>query len=202
MTGPGRDAGRDAPRGRRRGAELEAALLDAAWDELQAVGYADFTIDAVAHRAHTSRPVLYRRWPSRARLAHAAVRAHLPPLTGEIPDTGALRTDILATLRQLRDRFERVGPAIMAGLATELDELPSDVLAIVPDVLATHLDRAVRRGEIGTRPVPPHVLAVPSALLRHDLVLRRHRPDDADLARLVDDVVLPAVRHAAGAAGS
>ena len=43
-----------------RGAELEEALLDAAWAELQEVGYPAFTYEGVAQRAGTSKPVLYR----------------------------------------------------------------------------------------------------------------------------------------------
>ncbi|WP_460358133.1 TetR family transcriptional regulator [Actinoallomurus acanthiterrae] len=36
---------------RRRGQELEDALLDAAWEELAEVGYGRFTIEGVAARA-------------------------------------------------------------------------------------------------------------------------------------------------------
>ena len=57
---------------RRRGATLEEAILDAAWAELIDHGYAEMTLEAVAKRAGTSRPVLYRRWPSRTKLATAA----------------------------------------------------------------------------------------------------------------------------------
>jgi len=39
---------------RRRGAKLEAALLQAAWDELTAVGYAALTMENVAARAKLS----------------------------------------------------------------------------------------------------------------------------------------------------
>jgi len=63
-VGPGLRSRHNGGTTRRRGAELEAALLDAAWDELQAVGYAGLTMEAVADRAGTSRAVLYRRWPN------------------------------------------------------------------------------------------------------------------------------------------
>ena len=39
------------PGRRRRGAELQAVLLEAAWQELRAVGYHELTYDAVAARA-------------------------------------------------------------------------------------------------------------------------------------------------------
>jgi hypothetical protein len=44
--------------------------------------------------------------------------------------------------------------------------------------------------------VPAHVLAVPQALLRHELGLLHHRPTDAELARIVDDITIPAIQHA------
>jgi AcrR family transcriptional regulator len=184
-------------RRRRRGAALEEAILDAAWDELRAVGYASFTVDAVARRAGTSRPVLYRRWPNRAQLVLAAIRAHVPSLRpDDFPDTGQLRGDLLAELRLMRDRYYQVGPEIMNGLASELDHLPADVLEILLPITAAIVARAAGRGEIGTHPVPAHVLAVPQALLRHELGLLHRRPTDADLARIVDDITIPALQHA------
>ncbi|MEU4746994.1 helix-turn-helix domain-containing protein, partial [Actinosynnema sp. NPDC023658] len=63
---------------RRRGAQLEQAILDAAWDELCEVGYARLTIEGVAIRAGTSKSVIYRRWGSRAELALAAWFRRVP----------------------------------------------------------------------------------------------------------------------------
>jgi AcrR family transcriptional regulator len=190
--GPG-----DMIRRRRRGPALEEALLEAAWDELHAAGYASFTIDAVARRAGTSRPVLYRRWPNRAQLVLAAIRAHVPSLRpADFPDTGQLRGDLIAELRVMRDRYYSVGPEIMNGLASELDHLPPDVLDVLLPVTSAIVARAASRGEIGTHPVPAHVLVVPQALLRHDLGLLHHRPTDAELAQIVDDITIPAIQHA------
>src|ERR1700744_4599906 len=85
-------------RRRRRGQELESALLEAAWDELVEVGFAALTMESIAARAHTGIAVLYRRWPNKGELVLAAIahfgRAH--PV--EIPDTGTLRGDLLALL--------------------------------------------------------------------------------------------------------
>ena len=60
-------------RRRRRGPQLEAALLDAAWEELVHVGYASLTMESVAARAHTGIAVLYRRWPNKDQLVLAAI---------------------------------------------------------------------------------------------------------------------------------
>src|SRR5690606_9634111 len=83
---------------RRRGAELEQAILRAAAAELQEVGYARLTMDRVAKRAGTNKNAIYRRWPSRAELGVAAYR-QLVRDTMELPDTGSLREDALTILR-------------------------------------------------------------------------------------------------------
>jgi AcrR family transcriptional regulator len=61
---------------RRRGKALEDAVLDAAWSELADGGYASFTMEAVAARAHTSRPVL--------RYGTSCIHTLYMPLTQEI----------------------------------------------------------------------------------------------------------------------
>ena len=58
---------------RRRGAELEQALLEATWAELTEVGYGALTFNAVAQRAGTSRTVVYRRWPTKRELTEATI---------------------------------------------------------------------------------------------------------------------------------
>jgi len=86
---------------RRRGEELEATILEAAWAEIQENGYQRLTVEGVAARAHTGKQVLYRRWPNRVRLAVAAIRQELGPLVSETPDTGSLREDYLTVLRAI-----------------------------------------------------------------------------------------------------
>ena len=64
---------------RHRGAELEHAILEAAWLELEERGYAGLTMEAVAERSGTSRTVLARRWDGKAAL-HAIMNFAPPPL--------------------------------------------------------------------------------------------------------------------------
>jgi AcrR family transcriptional regulator len=83
-------------RQRRRGEELEAALLAAAWDELVEVGFHRLTMESVAARARTGVGVLYRRWPRKDDLVLAAIAEYGRTHPVEIPDTGSLRGDMLA----------------------------------------------------------------------------------------------------------
>src|SRR5690242_13778994 len=85
-------------RRRRRGEELESALLDAAWNELVEVGFVGLTMESVAARARTGVAVLYRRWPNKAQLVLAAFDHYRAARPIQAPDTGSLRGDLLALL--------------------------------------------------------------------------------------------------------
>lgn len=78
--------------GRPRDPRIDSAVLDAAAELLTEVGYADLTVAAIADRAGTSRPAVYRRWPSKAHLVHEAVFGDAD--TSHTPATGSLETDL------------------------------------------------------------------------------------------------------------
>lgn len=185
---------------RRRGAALEAALLDAAWDELQAAGYAGLTMEAVAGRAGTGRAVLYRRWHNRPELVIAALRRHRPMLSGEVPDTGSLRGDVLALLRRMSSRLAEIGPETVYGLLGDyfadaglFRQVQDQVLHIGAGVMTTILKRAAGRGE--ARPdVQPMVATLPVDLFRHQIFLARVAPSEGIITDIVDGVFLPLVR--------
>jgi AcrR family transcriptional regulator len=199
---PGRDqAGRTgdgAMRVRRHGAELENALLQAAWDEARAVGYASLTMEGVAARAGTGKAVLYRRWPKRAELVLAAMRHQVGSITSDIPDTGGLREDVLIVLRQIRDRAQQIGPDIIHGLRAESQDLPPEVFAITPAVMMTLLTRAAERREVRLEKVTPLIAALPGILIRHELFLSSATVSEAYLTEIADDIFLPLVTSADG----
>jgi AcrR family transcriptional regulator len=185
---------------RRRGAALEAALLDAAWDELQAGGYANLTMEAVADRAGTSRAVLYRRWHNRPELVIAAIRRHRPMLSGEVPDTGSLRGDVLALLSRMSDRMAEIGPETVYGVlgdyfadADLFSRVQDQVLQIGAGVMATILGRAEARGE-ARADISPMTATLPTDLFRNRMFLTRNPPSGDVIAEIVDEIFLPLVR--------
>jgi AcrR family transcriptional regulator len=193
---------------RRRGEALEHALLDAAWTELQAAGYAGLTMEAVADRAGTSRAVLYRRWRNRPELVLAVIRRHRPLLSGEIPDTGSLRGDVLALLRRMSARLADIGPETVYGLlgdylsdADMFARSRDQLLSISAEVMETILKRAADRGEARTG-VENRIATLPTALFRNELFLARIPPSEGTLVEIVDDVFLPLVRPQSGEAGA
>ncbi len=185
---------------RRRGAPLENALLEAAWTELQSVGYAKLTMERVADRAQTSRAVIYRRWPNRHALVIAALR-HRQPAAGRIPDTGSLREDVLTIMRAAARRITEIGPATVAGLLNDLtaddtsdmivDQLARGGSAVMKQALA----HAAARGE-ARDDVPDRVARLPLDLIRHELILTHRPPSGAALEEIVDVIFLPLVTPA------
>jgi AcrR family transcriptional regulator len=183
---------------RRRGEALEAALLDAAWDELQSSGYLGLTMEAVADRAGTSRAVLYRRWRNRPELVIAALRRHRPLLSGEVPDTGSLRGDVLALMRQMAGRIAEIGTETVYGLLgdyltdVELFSRIQSQFGMGAEVMATVLKRAADRGEARSD-IGPRIAGLPTDLFRNELFRSRTPPSESVLAEIVDEVFLPLV---------
>jgi AcrR family transcriptional regulator len=62
-------------RGRARDPDIDARILAVANRHLSTGGYAAMSLAAVAEEANTTRQALYRRWPTKASLATAAIKA-------------------------------------------------------------------------------------------------------------------------------
>jgi AcrR family transcriptional regulator len=196
-AGSGRAPG---PPTRRRGAQLETALLDAAWAELTAVGYSAFTMEGVATRAKTSRAVLYRRWSNRPELASAAIRRQTKFAAIDIPDTGTLRDDVLALLRHASARVGEIVGVFSFLIADYFNEtgmsgavLRRRALAEEPTAWQIVLDRAVARGEIDPDFLSPRIASLPLDLVRHDVIMNRSLVPDDTLIEIIDRIFLPLV---------
>ena len=187
-------------RQRRRGEELEAALLQAAWDELAEVGFAKLTMESVAVRAKTGVAVLYRRWPNKDDLVIAAIGHYGKTRPVEVPDTGTLRGDMLGLLRGINDgrnSFAVVVSATFSGLLSSTGLTPAEVrLRLIGDrPIWSHeiFRRAHERGELDLDTVPPAVLTMPFDLMRHDMLMTLKPMGPDRITEIVDDLFLPLV---------
>jgi AcrR family transcriptional regulator len=187
-------------RQRRRGEELEAALLEAAWQELVEAGFARLTMESVAARAKTGVAVLYRRWPNKDDLVIAAIRHHGTTHPVGIPDTGSLRGDMIALLTSFsstRVSFAATVSAVFSGLLASTGLTPAQVrekiLADRP--LQSHqlFARAHQRGEIDLDRIPPAVLTMPFDLIRHDMLMTYKPIPPERVLAIVDDLFMPLV---------
>jgi AcrR family transcriptional regulator len=120
--------------GRPRDPRIDSAVLDATAELLGETDYASLSVDAIARRAGTSKPAIYRRWPSKAHLVHEAVF----PVTEytELPATGSTLGDV----REMMARTFAVltTPAALAALPGLVAEM-----AVDPTLHAALLDRFV-----------------------------------------------------------
>lgn len=179
---------------RRGGAELDEVIRAAVRTEIAERGYAGLTFEGVARRARTSKPVIYRRYSSRALMVVDAWVRHLPT---DLPTTttGSLRGDLLALGRAFVGRFERIGLDTLRGLMAEVgdDVLPSLAQAAdasAQEILTAIVDAARARGEIAAAPLPRRVLQLPLVLVRHELLFDGRITEDA-LTEMVDTICLP-----------
>ncbi|MFJ6837016.1 TetR/AcrR family transcriptional regulator [Streptomyces sp. NPDC091209] len=183
---------------RRRGAALEQALLDAAWEELTDTGYARFTMDAVVRRAGTSPPVLYRRWSDRDELVRAAIVHTLEKHRLDVPDTGSLRGDVLALMREInatRVQFVTLMTVHLAGYYQETGTGPGDLRTTGREKgLDVLFDRAIDRGEAQPERLTERIRTLPFDLLRHEILTTFAPVPDHVLEEIVDTVFLPLVR--------
>ena len=182
---------------RRRGEQLEKAILEAAFAELGEVGYANLTIERVAARARTGKASVYRRWPSRADLVSDVFHSLLPDPEAP-PDTGTLRGDLLATFRQTAAFLAGPAGEALRGLladvlpdaarTAELRRRSNQTSARTLEVIA---GRAVARGEIHETSVTPWRLQAGPALLRQQFLFEGPHRLDAAIPAIVDEVLIP-----------
>ncbi|WP_457332081.1 TetR/AcrR family transcriptional regulator [Rhizobacter sp. P5_C2] len=186
---------------RRRGANLEAAILESTWEELIEGGYANLTMEAVATRAGTSRPVLGRRWSNRAELALAAIHQQLLKHPMDVPAGGGVRDELLALMNQATARASALAASILvifgeysAATGSSPEAFRTQLVRGETDALGSILARAVARGEIDAAKLKPPVSTVLIDLFRHHVIMNLAAPGPELTTAWVDEVFLPLVR--------
>lgn len=127
----------------RRKETSRRAILTAAFELVQEVGYAKLSIEGIAARAGVGKQTIYRWWPSKGTVLFDAFLMLSEGSDGEpaaLPDTGDLEADLSAVLRatvaELNDsRYDQP----MRALATEIAHDPQLAAAY-----AERLDRPMK----------------------------------------------------------
>ena len=175
--------------GRPRDPRIDDAVLRATVELLGTTGYAELSVDAIAQRAGTSKPAIYRRWPSKAHLVHEAV---FP--VGEataLPDTGSLASDVREMVR--RTVAVLTTPAARAALPGLVGEMAADLslhaalLERFGDILARglteRLDDLAVRGEVRPEVTAADVAEAFAGITFLALLTRGAALDDAWVTR-------------------
>lgn len=142
------------PAGRPRDGQIDQAVLRATVELVEEVGYLQLTIAAIAERAGTTKPAIYRRWPTKAHLVHEAVFP-AQDLAERAPSVD-LRDDIRILVRVALELLGRPAaraalPGLMAETAAD-GTLATEVLAHAAagtfDWLRDRLAAGVANGEV------------------------------------------------------
>jgi AcrR family transcriptional regulator len=150
--------------GRPRDRQIDVAVLTATLVALDESGYGGLTLEEVARRAGTSKPSIYRRWPSRQRLVLSALCQRLGE--ARAPDTGCTLCDLDECLKVFVAAFRRMPPDVIGPLFAECAG-----------------DRELRAAFMSTLFHPPR------AAVRQTLERARARGDlrdDVDVALILD----------------
>lgn len=178
--------------GRPRDPRIDGAVLAATVELLAETGYAGLSVDAIARRAATSKPAIYRRWPSKAHLVHEAVF----PLgeATDLPDTGSVAADVREIMR--RTVAVLTTPAARAALPGLVGEMAADptlhaaLLERFADILGRGLtdwlDAAVARGEVRPEVTAADVVDAIAGIAFLALITHADTLDDAWVDRTAE----------------
>jgi len=158
------DSVKEARPGRPRDRQIDVAVLRATLAALAESGYRGLTLEEVARRAGTTKPAIYRRWPSRQRLVLSALRRRLGE--ARAPDTGCTLCDLDECLKVFVAAFRRMPPDVIGPLFADCAS-----------------DRELRAAFMSTLFDPPR------AAVRETLQRSRARGDlrdDVDIALILD----------------
>lgn len=185
---------------RRRGKHLEEAIHQAAWEELAAVGFQRLTMEGVAARANTSKPVLYRRYANKAELVLGAMQSRIPTPEEDIPNTGELRRDMLEVLTNMNRNVMRLGTETIRSLMIEFGDRPLFSLFFpngrTHHTMRTILSRAEARGELHTDRITVRMMSMPVDLMRHEIIMSNEPVSPETVREIIDELFLPLLRTA------
>jgi len=186
------------PRPRVEG-DREAEILEAALEVLADVGYDRLTMDAVALRAKASKATLYRRWNGKASLVvDALLHSHLSVPLPEA-DTGSLRGDLLASFCGVggltdHEQLATFG-AVLTAIMRDRDFAEAFRREVVgPKTAAARqiFERAQARGEIAPNVDIDLLAPALAGIVLHRLFVAGELPDKKLIARVIDQIILPA----------
>ncbi|KYF73638.1 TetR family transcriptional regulator [Sorangium cellulosum] len=182
-----------------RGEPVVRGILAATLEELASAGYRALRIEDVATRAGVNKTTVYRRWPTKEEL----VRAALLSVTDEKiipPNTGSLRGDLIAFGRAIIEiQTSAVGQSLLhvclaEGPDSELMAIARSLRAVQEAGVRAIVEGAVARGELAPSADPLLPCELLAAYLQHKMIADRASVEEAQLARVVDVILLGVLR--------
>ena len=162
-------------------------------------GYQGVTFEGVARRAGTSKPVLYRRFTSRAHMVIFALFDVAKPLISQIPTNQGLEVGLHAAALTLAARAQTVGVANIIALMSELTPDTRQIfisttthpgLALIEQLY----HQEVETGRLGQGVLAEIYIRFPLVLLMGE-ILTRGEADPRALVNLIDTLVIPTLKN-------
>ena len=177
--------------------DRERQILETTLEILAEVGYDRLTMDAVASRAKASKATLYRRWSSKATLVIDALSASKGP--HDFPDTGTLRGDLQAAYCGMGGLDDAATVAIFSSVLTAIGRDPEFAAAFREHFINEKLEssraiweRARQRGELRDDLDLDVLEPALAGIVLHRVFILGQRPDQHLIARVIDQIILPA----------
>ncbi|MGX7677412.1 TetR/AcrR family transcriptional regulator [Jatrophihabitans sp. DSM 45814] len=195
----------DVVRSRRRGMELENAIRAACMAELAEVGYGSLTIESVASRAQTGKASIYRRWPTKQELVLDSVNCVMAGPMMRLGDRNY--GDDVSTRDALLELLLDVSAVMMGPEGDAMRSVMSESLRDESfsisfqcdfydprkQALFDVLQRGINRGEVREAALDDFMPEMIAGMLIHRILLLRQRPTKAELERVLDAFVMPAI---------
>jgi AcrR family transcriptional regulator len=182
---------RESRAGRPRDTQIDVAVLKATLAMLGESGYSGLALEQVARRAGTTKPAIYRRWPSRQRLVLAALAQRLGE--ARAPDTGCTLCDLDECLKLFVAAFRRMPPDVIGPLFADCAgdrELRAAFMTTLFDppraAVKETLDRAHARGDLRADVDRDLILDLIGSLVHYRTLFGHARTTDAEIERAVE----------------
>jgi AcrR family transcriptional regulator len=177
----------------RRGEFVRRTVLAAAFEELVANGFDAATVAGVAKRSGVHETTVYRRWVTRENLFVAALLERSADAI-PTPDTGSIRGDLLAIVREVLAYVgSPAGTAILRAATLPVDHVYADAREAFwagrLDTLAPVVSRGIERGELRAETDGRLLLEMLIAPI-HGRLLLTGEPVGDDLAEQLVDLAL------------
>jgi AcrR family transcriptional regulator len=188
---PGQDPGSSGPGGRPRNEHIDAAVIAATLAMLDEDGYGGVSLEAVARRAGTSRPAIYRRWPGRPSLLLAAIADRLDLPTP--PDTGCTLCDIGESFDVVLNAYRSFRPETLSALYAECANDPdlraryrATVIEPTRAAISRTIDRAIARGDLRSHIDRKLLVDIVSSLVQDRAMFGPQHLDDAEAEHAIE----------------
>ncbi len=180
--------------GRPRDPQIDAAVLNATTVVLRKSGYGRLTFEEVARHAETTKPAIYRRWPSRQRLVLAALGLRLGDVRA--PDTGCTLCDLDECLKVFVAAFRRIPPDVIGPLFADCAgdrELRAAFMRTLFDppraAVKETLVRASARGDLRDGVDQNLILDLIGSFVHYRALFGHARTSDAEIERAVEAIL-------------